>query len=211
MTGHEPSGSATVTDVGTSAPQGRWLSLWETGLLIAAGAGLLSFGWVGMGLNQYLGQVDPSQDAQGVTYHGQPVDRTWVLLVVWMSLTLVAATGLPRRNGKGSLTGAIFQGLGGLIAAAGMGVAEVISNVFRFSGAGDRCTYPSCWPLQQQTAALLGPGVLAGLSMVVMAFLVRLLPWWVRAAVPVVLWLAALVAQHLVWGTWLPIFQAPPR
>jgi hypothetical protein len=192
-------------------PAGRWLSRGETVLLIAAGAGLLSFGWIGMGLNTYLSQVDPSQSGQGVTYHGHSIDSTWIALVVWMSLTLIASAGLPRKGGRGSLKGAIFQGIGGLVVAGGMAVADAISNVFRFSGEGDRCTYPSCWPLHQQTAALLAPGLLAGLSLVVMAFLVRLVPWWVRAAVPVVLWLAALVAQHLVWSTWLPIFEGPPR
>lgn len=207
MTDNELPGPGTATKAGTTAARARL----EAVLLIVAGAGLLAFGLVGYGLNSYLSQVDPSQSARGVTYPGRPVDSAWVLLVVWLSLTLVASAGLPRNGGKGSVGGAIFQAIGGLVIVGGLAVGEVLGHVFRFSGEGDRCTYPSCWPLPQQTAALLAPGLLAGLSMVLMAFLVKVLPWWVRAAVPAVLWLAALVAQHLVWGTWLPIFQGPPR
>ncbi|MDX6282236.1 MAG: hypothetical protein QOH03_3307, partial [Kribbellaceae bacterium] len=112
---------------------------------------------------------------------------------------------------RGSYKTATFQGLGAFVVAGGMGAGDAIGNVFRFSGEGDRCTYPSCWPLHEQTAALLAPGLLAGAAMFAMAVVVRWVPWWVRAGVPVVLWVLALTAQHLVWDSLAPIFEGPPR
>jgi hypothetical protein len=36
--------------------------------------------------------------------------------------------------------------------------------------------------------------------MVVAALLVRRIHWWVRAVVPALVWVAALVVQHAVWS-----------
>jgi hypothetical protein len=73
------------------------------------------------------------------------------------------------------------------------------------------CFYASCWPMGEQTAALAFPSVLTGLLMVVAALLVRRVEWWVRAVVPALVWVAALVVQHAVWSPWLlPIFERPP-
>jgi hypothetical protein len=47
--------------------------------------------------------------------------------------------------------------------------------------------------------------------MVVAALLVRRVRWWVRAVVPAVVWVAALVVQQAVYSPWLlPIFERPP-
>ena len=82
---------------------------------------------------------------------------------------------------------------------------------FYFTGPDDGCTSPGCWPFYQQSLALAAPELLAGLSMVAMAFLARRVRWWIRAAVPVAVLLAALGAQYAVWDPYLlPLFQAPP-
>jgi hypothetical protein len=75
------------------------------------------------------------------------------------------------------------------------------------------CVYVTegCWPRPAQFLADLAPGVLAGLALLVMACLVTKLPWWIRAATPVLVWIGALGLEALLWDSYfMPLFQGPP-
>jgi hypothetical protein len=184
-------------------------------LLTLGAIGLVVYGYLCLGFEASLDQVDPSQLGHGVTYHGSGMDRLWILIVLITSVTMVFVTGLPMaglRSGRGSLRGAIAQGIGGAVIACWTAGMSVLLSAFYFMGPDDRCTYPSCWPLHEQQAAFVVPGVLTGLAMFVMALLVNKLPWVARALTPVILWITALVLQQWVWTTYLTeIFEGPPR
>jgi len=195
--------------------------------MAAGGLSLVAFGWINFGLSTYLPYVDPSEMGRDVTYRGEDLDATWAWLVLWMSLSMLVSAGLPRQRGpgaggvglsprwwtlRGSPPGAMLQGVGGLIVAGGTLLGYVIGNMFLFSGPGDGCTYPSCWPYREQTVVLVAPGVLAGVSMVAAACLVGHVRWWVRAFAPVLVWVVTLIVQHLIWTPYLlPLFEGPPR
>lgn len=83
-------------------------------VLAVAAVGLLAFGWAEAGLNTYLTVVDPRGGADS----GKPADLTWVAIVAWLLLTLIAAAGLPRRSRRAAGDGA---GGGGADGAAGGG------------------------------------------------------------------------------------------
>ncbi|WP_329002421.1 hypothetical protein OHA18_04795 [Kribbella sp. NBC_00709] len=189
-------------------------------LLIGAGVGVLAFGWVGAGLSFYLTTVDP----RGGIELGKPLDPTWAALVLWMVVTLVATTGLPRRRegskaggkswrrARGGAGAAVVQGVGGAIVIGGTLLGYLLSHPYTFGGSDTPCTSASCWPQRPQALALTVPGLAAGLALIVMAFLVNRLPWWIRAVVPAAVWLLLLSLQYGIWdATLLPIFQGPPR
>jgi hypothetical protein len=175
--------------------------------------GLLVFGYLSFGFHGSLPQVDPSQGSKGVTRAGTGIDGQWVVWLIVSALTTVAAAGLPvadARASRGSVRGAVVQGIGGLVVGGWTVVAAQLT--FYFSGPGDGCTYSSCWPLHEQAAAFVVPGVVTGLVMIAMALLVNRLPWSIRVLVPVVVWVAAVVAQYAIWTSYLlPIFEGPPR
>jgi hypothetical protein len=156
-------------------------------------------------LTQQFAQVDPSLGSAGITRGPEPLGPWTVGAVLYAVLTMLLLTGLP----TGAWRGAVAQGIGGLVVAC---EAWLVAHFhFYFGGPGDGCTYPSCWPLHQQSAALAAPGVFAGVSMLGMAFLATRVSWWVRAAAPVMVLVVALGVQFAVWDSYLlPIFQAPP-
>jgi hypothetical protein len=163
-------------------------------------------------LTQQFAQVDPSQISAGVIRSSQPLGLWALGSMLYVVLAMLLLAGLPEKRGwsaPGTWRGAIAQGIGGLVVAC---EAWLVSHVhFYFMGPGEGCTYPSCWPLDQQTAAVAAPGVIAGLSMTVMAFFVTRLSWWVRATVPVMVLVVALGILYAVWDRYLlPLFQAPP-
>jgi hypothetical protein len=160
----------------------------------------------------YLPRVDESVLGHGVTTLARPIDTTWGVTVALTAFGMVACAGLPSmRDAAQSLSGAIGQGFGGVIVAGSSMLVLELINAAGFSPPGNGCFYESCWPLREQTAALAFPYVLAGLLMVVAALLVRRIRWWVRAVVPALVWVAALVVQHAVYPPWLlPIFERPP-
>ena len=179
-------------------------------MLVIGAAGLVVFGYPSLGFQVSLPQVDPSRLGHGITYHGAGLNSQWTVLVLITSLTMVAATGLPAGavwRGRGSFRGAVAQGIGGVM--VGGWTALISQFTLYFSGPGDGCYYsPSCWPLNEQAAAFVVPGVLTG---VVMALLVNQLSWSVRAFTPVAVWVATLI-QYWVWTTYLlPVFEGPPR
>jgi hypothetical protein len=182
----------------------------EITLLLVAGAAVLPFGLASLAFGNHLAQVDPTSVAVDRVRGGVPLDLLWVWLLLYAAVVVVLLAGLPRPGppwmAKGSLRGAVVQAIGGLV-IAGETFAVHYLNFY----VGD-CTYAGCWPLHQQTAALAAPGILTGLSMVVMALLVRRVPWWVRALVPLVVLLVTLAVQYAVWDSYLiPIFEGVPR
>lgn len=186
----------------------------EVALLTIGALGLIVFGYLCLGFETALPRVDPSQVGHGVTYHGSGLDRTWLVIVLISSLTMVLITGLPVSGvwSRGTLRGAIAQGIGGAVIACWSAGMPVFLSAFYFMGPDDRCTYPSCWPLHEQQLASAIPGVVTGIAMFVMALLLNKLPWSVRALTPVVLWIALLLIQYWVWTTHLiGIFEGPPR
>ncbi|MFG1911666.1 hypothetical protein [Kribbella sp. NPDC048928] len=195
-------------------------------VLVAATIGLVAFGWASAGLNTYLMVVDP----RGGSDPRKALDLTWAAIVVWLSLTLVAAAGLPRRRGsdqsgarplqgrtpwvqaRGGAGAAVVQLFGGLVVIGGTLLGYFLSHPYTFGGPDTPCAYTSCWPLRPQAVALTAPGVVAGLVMIVMAFLVNRRPWWFRAATPAATWLLLLLLQYAIWDPYLlPVFQGPPR
>ncbi|MGW7684519.1 hypothetical protein ACWGID_27500 [Kribbella sp. NPDC054772] len=188
----------------------------QAGLLISALIGVLVFGWVGAGLSFYLTTVDP----RGGTDLGKPLDLTWAALVLWMAITLAATTGLPRllegsggvghlwRQARGGEGAALVQGISGVLVIGGSLLGYLLSHPYTFGGPDTPCTHTSCWPERPQAIALTAPGLAAGLALIAMAILVNRLPWWIRAAMPAVVWLLFLSLQHGIWNTTLlPIFQ----
>ncbi|MEV6287182.1 hypothetical protein [Kribbella sp. NPDC051770] len=186
----------------------------EIGLLVVPAVGVVPLLLAWMVLAQLLAQVDPSQDSVGITRDGDPLGVGALVAVVGAVMVVLLFAGLPRpgrlRSAAGSTRGAIAQGVGGVVVAL---EAFLINQLhFYFNGPGDGCTYPGCWPLHEQSAALAAPGIVTGLSMLLMALLVRRVPWWIRALVPVVVLLATLAVQYAVWDSYLiPIFEGAPR
>ena len=113
---------------------------------------------------------------------------------------MVVCAGLPSmRDEARALIGAFGQGFGGVIVAGSPLLVLLLVKTAGLSS-GNCCFHESRWPLGEPTAALVSPSVLAGLLMVVAALLVRRIHWWVRAVVPALVWVAALVVQHAVWS-----------
>jgi hypothetical protein len=197
------------------APTATRLRRWsEAGLLLIGAFGLVIFGYCSLGLEFALPNVDPRKgslrptDAWGWT--GQ-----WFLVVVITAVTLLLVSGLPfgsLRSGRGSLRGAIAQGLGGAVVGCWTFAVGELTKSLYFTGSNDECTYLGCWPVDQEKWAFVVPGLLTAVVMIVMALLVTRLAWWIRALVPVVVWIGGVVAQYWIWMTYLlPIFEGPPR
>jgi hypothetical protein len=187
----------------------RWS---EAALLLLGAIGLVVLVYPTFVLIEALPKVDPSQLGHGVTYSGSDIDRRWIAQALLSALLLMLVTGLPigRLAGRGSLPGAVAQLIGGLAVVFWTLAGTALSSMY-FWGPDDRCTYASCWPLHQQIAAILAPGVLTAIVMIVMALLINRLAWWIRTLVPAVVWVAVLVVQHVVWVNYLlPLFQASP-
>ncbi|MFF0343496.1 hypothetical protein [Kribbella sp. NPDC004875] len=186
----------------------------EIGALVVATLGLLPLFVAFFVLRGLLAEVDPSQVSAGITRYGDPLGTTAALALLCAVVVVGLFAGLPVRgplwSSRGTTRGAVAQGIGGVVIAVEALVADL--GYFYFMGPDDGCTYPSCWPLHQQTAAMAAPGILTGLSMVVMALLAKRSPWWARALVPLVVLLGGLALQHAVWNSYLlPIFQGAPR
>ncbi|TCC61298.1 hypothetical protein E0H73_18870 [Kribbella pittospori] len=185
----------------------RWS---EAALLLIGALGLICLAYPTFVLLEYLPQVDPRQ--VGPVYVGRPggIDPRWIINALISGLLLILVTGLPvrRPTGTGSLPGAVAQGLGGLA----VGFWALVGATILSLHLNEPCTYASCWPMHEQTAATLAPGALTAIAMIVMACLVNRLAWWIRALVPVVVWLGTVLIQHAVWTSYLlDIFQGPPR
>ncbi|WP_253774318.1 hypothetical protein [Goodfellowiella coeruleoviolacea] len=178
---------------------------------VIAVVGLLVFGLASLGLQSALPWVDPRPRHR---VSGSGLDRQWAWCVVVTSVTIIAAAGLPIGKawaGRGSAAGAVLQGIGGVVVAGWTAAVTRVMGIYLFVPE-DYCLYPSCWPNNHQMVASLVPGVLTGLVMITMAMLVTRLRWWIRALVPVVVWVAALLIQYAVWTSYLlPIFEGPPR
>ncbi|ONI67397.1 hypothetical protein BWI15_30155 [Kribbella sp. ALI-6-A] len=182
----------------------------EMTLLVVAGAAVLPFGLASLTFGDRLAQVDPTSVAVDRIRPGEPIDLLWIWLLMYAAAIVVLLAGVPRPgplwSARGSLRGAVVQAVGGLVVAGETFAVHYAGFYF-----GD-CTYAGCWPWTEQAAALAAPGVSAGLAMLVMAVLVCEVPWWVRAVVPLVVFLTTLTVQYAVWDAYLvPIFQAPPR
>lgn len=201
-----------TTDVsGTIAPTATRTRRWtEAGLLLLGGLGLICLAYPTFVLLEYLPQVDPRQ--VGRVYTGRPagIDPRWFINALISGLLLILVTGLPVRRlaGRGSLPGAVAQGIGGLAvgfwALAGATLLSLHLN--------EPCTYASCWPMREQFAATLAPGAVTAIAMIVMALLVNRVAWWIRALVPVVVWFGTVLIQNAVWTSYLlEIFRGPPR
>lgn len=159
----------------------------------------------------YLPRVNETVLGHGVTTLALPIDTAWGVTVALTAFGMVACAGLPtERDEARALRGALGQGFAGVLVAGSSLLLLLAIDAAGFSF-DNGCFYASCWPMGEQTAALAFPSVLAGLLMVVAALLVRRVEWWVRAVVPPLVWVAALVVQHAVWSPWLlPIFERPP-
>jgi len=190
----------------------RWIGrlVQAVGLFIV----LIGFSQAAFELNGYLPRVFPSVRGHGVTTLGHPVDGTWVVMVAVMSFGLLACAGLPARPPRARWPrSAITQGLAGVLVLGVTAFGHELLNAANFIDPteGDYCFYDSCWPMHEQTLALAAPAVAAGLALLIAALLARRVRWWLRAVVPVIVWVAALLIQHVVWSSWLlPIFERPP-
>lgn len=200
-----------TTDViGTPAPTATRARRWtEAALLVLGGLGLICLAYPTFVLLGYLPKVDPRQ--VGRVYPGRPagIDRQWIINALISALLLVPVVGLPVRRpaGAGSLRGAVAQGIGGLA----VGFWALVGTTLLTLHLNEPCTYASCWPMNEQIAATLAPGVLTAIAMIAMALLVNRLAWWIRALVPVVVWLATVLTQYAVWTSYLvDVFQGPP-
>jgi hypothetical protein len=186
----------------------------EVCLLVLGAIGLLAFGYLCLGFHSALPQVDPRRATEGAKDTEFGLGGTWTVLVLISSLTLILISGLATtdlRSSRGTLRGAIAQGLGGSVVACWSVAIPKLTSSFYFTGTDDSCTYAGCWPLHQQEFASAVPGVLTGMVMLVMAFLVNKLPWSVRALTPVAVWVTTLLIQHWVWASYLlPIFERSP-
>ncbi|MGC4936354.1 hypothetical protein ACLQ2O_00295 [Kribbella sp. DT2] len=186
----------------------------EIGGLVLAGVGSVPLLLVMVVLGQQLAQVDPSQGSAGITRDGNPLGAGTAVAVLIAAVVALLYAGLPRpgrlRSARGTARAAVAQGVGGVVVG---GESLLVNSIhFYFTGPDDGCTYSGCWPLYHQTAALAAPGILTGLSMLVMALLWRRTPWWVRASVPLVVLLVTLGVQYAVWDSYLiPIFEGVPR
>lgn len=192
----------------------RALRRWgEIALLVAGGVGLLVFGYCELGFNGALPQVDPRRHGLG-TQAGSGLDRVWAVLLLTTTATVVLVAGLPTGRGRwsrGSMAAAIAQGIGGAVVAGWTLVVAEFSAAAYFTGTDDACTYPDCWPVDQQKWCFVVPGVLTGVVMIVMALLVNRVPWIVRSLVPAAVWVAGLLLQYWIWTTYLlPVFESPP-
>ncbi|MFG1625669.1 hypothetical protein [Kribbella sp. NPDC049227] len=189
----------------------RWT---EAALLLLGAIGLICLVYPTFVLLEYLPQVDPRLAGHGNVYAARPpeIDSRWIINALISALLLILVAGLPvrRPTGSGSLAGAVAQGIGGLAVGFWALAGTAILNLF--NPPDEACTYASCWPMYEQIAATLAPGVLTAITMIVMALLVNRLAWWIRALVPVVVWLGTVLIQHWAWTLYLlDIFQGPPR
>jgi hypothetical protein len=203
-------------DVEEKTRTSRWIGGTEGVLLVLAGLGMFLFGYANCVFMSYLGDVDPKGDSY---WFQESVDSTWIWWLVVFSLVVVASAGLPRRAGRsawvarGSVAGAVGQGIGGVFALAGTGIATAFMNLTNF-GPDSVCNYPAnyCWPQVPQAWAMAVPGLLGGVVMLAMACLVTRLPWWIRATTPALLWAVAIVTQYQLWEPYMmPILTGPPR
>lgn len=203
-------------DVEEKTRASRWIGRVEGVLLVPAGIGMFLFGYANCVFMSYLGKVNPRGD---MLWSQNSVDDTWIWWLVVFSLIVVASAGLPRRarrsgwSARGSIAGAVSQGIGAVFALAGTGIATAFMNMYNF-GPDYVCNYPSdgCWPQVPQTWAMAVPGLLGGVVMLVMACLVTRVPWWIRATTPALIWAAAIVTQYQVWEPYLmPILTGPPQ
>ncbi|WP_427893258.1 hypothetical protein ACQHIV_10305 [Kribbella sp. GL6] len=145
---------------------------------------------------------------------GSGLDTRWAVLLLITTSTVLLVAGLPTRRGRwsrGSLAAAIAQGIGGAVIACWMlGVAQFSASTY-FTGTDDACTYPNCWPVDQQKWCFVVPGVLIGVVMFLTALLVNKVPWIVRTLTPAVVWVARLLVQYWVWKVYLlSVFEGPP-
>ncbi|TCC47614.1 hypothetical protein E0H75_22885 [Kribbella capetownensis] len=197
-------------EVLTANPLRRWI---EAGLLLVGGLGLICLVDPTLVLLEYLPQVDPRLDGIGTVSARQPpdIDFRWIINALIFAMLLILVTGLPvrRATGAGSLPGAVAQAIGGLVVCFWALASAALINLAYF---GEHCTYAACWPMYEQLAATLVPGLLTALAMIVMANLVNRLAWWIRTLVPVVVWLGTVLIQHAVWTSYLlNLFEGPPR
>jgi hypothetical protein len=148
----------------------------------------------------YLPMADGRPLGGGVTVLGQPIDTAWGVMVALTAFGMVACAGLPSmRDAARSLNGAFGQGFGGVVVAGtSILVLLLINTAGPFSGSC--CFQESRGTLLDQTDALAISSVVAGLLMVAAAFLVRRIRWWIRAVVPALVWVAALVVQQALWS-----------
>jgi hypothetical protein len=148
----------------------------------------------------YLPMADGRSLGGGVTILGQPIDTAWGFIIALTAFGMVACAGLPsRRDTPRSLSGAFGQGFGGVVlAGSSMLVLLLINTTGPFSGSC--CFQESRGTFLDQPAAVAIPSVVAGLLMIAAAFLVRRIRWWVRALVPALVWVAALLVQQAIWS-----------
>jgi hypothetical protein len=195
----------------------RWKVAGETAWLVAASVVLVFFGMAAGNLSGYLAEVRPAAGGPRV-WEANPLDAGWVQTLAVTSLALFAVVGFPHAGrrwwrARGGVAGAIVQGLGGLWVAGGTVAAHLfLAGLYRLDPTEVTCVYPpTCWPERPQALAHSIPGVLAGMTMVLMAVLFRRLPWWVRGLLPVLVWVAAVALQYAVLAPRLvPIFEGPP-
>jgi hypothetical protein len=186
----------------------------EVALLVLSAIGLVVVGYCTLGLNFWFPQVDPRRHGIG-TQQGIGFGSLWIYLMLISTLTIVLVGGLPVGrlwSSRGSLRGAVAQGLGGAVVACWSLVIAELTAGFYFTATDDACTYPGCWPVNEEKWAFVVPGVLTGIVMIVMALLVTKIPWSVRTFTPAVVWVAGLLLYYWIWTTYLlPIFEGPPR
>ncbi|WP_405055803.1 hypothetical protein OG474_24035 [Kribbella sp. NBC_01505] len=191
----------------------RWVEIF---FAMLAAVVLLGFGYVSLGLNTYLPDVDVTDQS---VRPGQARDTTWYVMFAVIVVAMIVCTGTPRRAGrsfwtaKGPVGPAVVQAVSGLIALVGVLIAAAFFNILPADLEESPCRYGgSCWPHDPQMYASAVPGLIGALALFVMGCLVVWVPWWVRALTPVVLWVAAVLTLHAIWvPVLLPIFTGPPR
>jgi hypothetical protein len=163
----------------------------------------------------YLPGIDPSQEGFG-PFAAAAQGTGYVVHVGLIAVAMIACTGLPpRRSGPGNQpraadrpepegrSGAGGQGWAGASTVVTILLGYGFISLAFFSEPGDDCVREWCSPLPQQVLALAAPMVLAGILMILAAFMVNRWSWWTRALAPPLIWLVLLFVQAAGWDSWL--------
>lgn len=191
----------------------RWVP--ERVLVIAIGTVLMSGGMLTWALGSaYLPGVDPSEDGYGIVYSAPYTAAQWGTHAGVIALAMVLCAGLPVRSATSTYpAGAVSQGIAAVAGMAATALGFIVANAFYFASPGEGCYESSCWPMTEQSLVAALPSVLAALAMLAMALLAGKLRWWVRVAVPAVVWLGLVVVLRTVWDPvilpWLESGLAP--
>lgn len=188
-----------------NAPAQKALWGWWVPVVLAALLTFMCAYWIGIG-RVGLGQVSLTRVDRMYKTESSMVSRAVLAVVTAAGLALF--TGYRRRR-AGQVDGVAL--LGGAWVLGWVAFFASILSGLELSGPQYKCLYPSCWPRGYQGLAIATPIIVAVLVMAVMATLGRRAPWWVRAALPAVVFVVLTIVQAAIWDSAvIPFFDRPP-